>query len=142
MSPSLAIANDTLIIDETTRAEAAQIVRDARDVPIESVTVRIDGVEHEIPQRLSEVLLHVLKQTAVGGAVTVRTLPDEVTTTVAADMLGVSRPTLMKMISAGELSARQVGSHKRLKAADVLNLRDRRLESQRQSFARLRQLGI
>lgn len=142
MTAALAITNDTVIIDDDTRAEAAEIISDARDLPIESVTVRIDGVERAIPENLRTLLLHVLKQTAVGGAVTVRTMPDELTTTVAADMIGVSRTTLTKLIAAGEVKAHKVGSHTRLKAAEVLAFRDKKQEAQRAAFDRLRQFNV
>ena len=41
------------------------------------------------------------------------------TTTVAAQRIGVSRPTLMKAIRAGELPAHKVGSHFRIRTEDA-----------------------
>ncbi len=93
-----------------------------------------------LPTDLAAIISRVLEVMASGGTITIGSLPEELSTTVAADQLGVSRPTLMKMIRAGQLSAHKVGSHHRLKAADVLAAKRARLERQRQAFGELRQL--
>jgi excisionase family DNA binding protein len=36
------------------------------------------------------------------------------------EVLGVSRPTVVRLIDAGKLSARQVGTHRRLSLGDVI----------------------
>lgn len=84
-----------------------------------------------VPIELARLLAHVIEGIAEGRTMTVGTLPREITTTVAAAQLGVSRPTLMKMVAAGELPAHKVGSHTRLLTEDVLAFRRRRLERQR-----------
>ena len=47
--------------------------------------------------------------------------PEEemLSTQTAADFLNVSRQYLVRMVDAGELAAMKVGSHRRLRAADV-----------------------
>jgi excisionase family DNA binding protein len=142
MTPALTIVNDTVLIDEATQAEAVELVREAGDFNVEKFAIIIDGELHDVPEALSRVLLHVIEHAAEGGALTVRTMPDELTTTVAADLLGISRPTLMKMIAIGDIAARDVGSHKRLKASDVIELKTRRLAQQEQAFAKLRSLNV
>ncbi|HEY8526476.1 MAG TPA: helix-turn-helix domain-containing protein [Acidimicrobiales bacterium] len=64
-----------------------------------------------------------------------RDLPDEITTGQAADLLGVSRRTVVQLIERGDLRATRVGTRRRLAPADVLALRERS-RSQRQATLR------
>lgn len=93
-----------------------------------------------LPPELTEVLAQVIEAIARGGAVTVSSMPEELTTTVAARELGISRPTLMKMIRNGEIAARRVGTHHRVKTDEVQRVRADRLARQRQAFEELRDL--
>ena len=77
---------------------------------------------------------------AEGGTVTVGSMPKELTTTTAAEVLDISRPTLMKMIERGEIQAHKVGSHTRLRTADVMAAQQERVDRQMQSFNELRQI--
>lgn len=70
---------------------------------------------------------------------TVGTIPKELTT-AAAGFLGVSRPTLMKMINRGEIPAHKVGTHSRLFSKDVLELRKAQREAARKAFDELREI--
>ncbi|SJM61129.1 possible excisionase [Gulosibacter sp. 10] len=59
-------------------------------------------------------------------------LPEELTTSLASAILGVSRPTLMKRIEAGEIPAHKVGSHTRINRDDLMRYR-RSQEARRQA---------
>jgi excisionase family DNA binding protein len=80
---------------------------------------------------LSQILTRIVRALAGGGTVTIGSIPEVLTTTTAAELLGISRPTLMKHVAAGELTSHKVGSHTRLKSADVLAFRQMRLQRQR-----------
>lgn len=99
-----------------------------------------DGSEQILPAHLQEVLLDTLKALAGSGEVSIGKMPDELTTTVAADTLGVSRPTLMKWVEEGKIASYKVGSHSRFKRDDVLDLKKQRVKAQRDAFAELRAL--
>jgi excisionase family DNA binding protein len=49
----------------------------------------------------------------------------EISTGQAADLLGVSRRTIVHLIERGDLQAVRIGTRRRLEAADVLALRER-----------------
>lgn len=94
-----------------------------------------------LPQELGVVLQQVLEAVATGASITVSAVPEEVTPAAAATMLGVSRPTVMKMISDGHLHARKVGSHHRLRSADVQSALRARRSRERAAFEALRELS-
>ncbi|MFT4011700.1 MAG: helix-turn-helix domain-containing protein [Nocardioidaceae bacterium] len=70
----------------------------------------------------------------------IRTSPEELTTTQAAQELGISRPTLMKMIRNGEIPAHKVGTNTHLRKAAVRVKRHERLTARRQALAELMEL--
>lgn len=94
----------------------------------------------QIPAELSTIIARVVQAVARGGTVTVSAMPKELTTTAAAKLLGVSRPTLMRMINAGQLPSHKVGSHTRLRTADVLEEQRARRQRQLAAFHELRAL--
>lgn len=65
----------------------------------------------------------VLQAMAQGDGVAVLPLDAELTTQEAADLLGVSRPSLIKLLHEGAIPFRTLGVHRRLKAADVFAYR-------------------
>lgn len=129
-------------IDEVARAQAADVVTSAGDR--RAVTVRMtldDGSSIDLPDRLGTFLADLVESMAGGAGVSTSVLPEEMTTTVAADVIGVSRPTLVKMIDRGEIAARSVGSHRRLRREDVLAARATRRDARRIATQELLEAG-
>lgn len=113
----------------------------ARRIAAESGSVLVlrtaDGTEQELPENLQHLLFSAMRRLAESGSVFLGTLPEELTTTVAADLLGVSRPTLMKWVADGRISAHKVGTHTRFRRDDVLRLRRTRNEERRAALREL-----
>lgn len=93
-----------------------------------------------LPPEIGKLLQHVLAVMARGGTVTVSAVPKELTTTAAAELLGISRPTLMKMIGDGVISSHRVGTHHRLHSEDVFAALRARRARERAAFAELLEL--
>lgn len=81
----------------------------------------------DIPDSASGHVAEVLRLIAEGLTPVVMAAEAFLTTQEAADMLNVSRPTVVKLVNDGLLPAEVVGvSHRRLKLADVLAYRAER----------------
>ncbi len=104
------------------------------------VVKRADSSVVEVPPEIGRLLQHVLSVMARGGTVTVGSVPEVVTTSAAAEILGISRPTLMKMIRGGEIPSHKVGTHHRLKSEDVFEALRMRRARERAAFERLLEL--
>lgn len=83
-----------------------------------------DGTLVELPAAVAQALTEVLEAAADGERALVLRASQELTTAQAAAVLGVSRPTVVRLIDAGKLSARQVGTHRRLSFGDVIAYRE------------------
>ena len=90
-----------------------------------ALSVRIgSGDVVDLPPALARVVAAALAEVADGRAVEVRTVAEDLTTQEAADLLGVSRPFVVKLVDSGEIPARLVGTHRRLHRGDVVAYRE------------------
>ena len=85
-----------------------------------ALAVRIDDEEVTLPGSLAQVLSDCLEIIAEGQSVAVVRAEDEIGTQEAADVLGVSRPFLVKLLDSGAIPSRKVGVQRRLRATDVV----------------------
>lgn len=135
-----AVAPNRLLTSDTDSALASDVLG-TLDVPSGFLAVgHADSAAQPVPEQLGRLLQRVLESVAQGATVTISTMPAELTTVTAASLIGVSRPTLMKMIREGRLPAHKVGSQTRLKASDVMQFIRQRQDAQRAAFDELRDL--
>ena len=103
-----------------------------------STTITGPSGEHLVlPPEVFEVLRDVVAAMAQGQAVTVAPVHQRLTTQEAADQLGISRPTFIKLLEDGELPYEQPGRHRRVLLSDVLAYRKRRTVQAREALDRM-----
>lgn len=122
-------AQDTDILD------AAELLLLA-DGPVSLVA---EGRSVVLPPELRELLTQVVRTMRRGQAVTFAPLGQQLTTQQAADLLGVSRPTLVKFLEAGRIPYETPGRHRRLRLRDVLAFQQARRVEQRNALTDLAQ---
>jgi excisionase family DNA binding protein len=88
--------------------------------------VRTDKGEVELPPTARAAVRQLLADLAAGTAVHLLTDGTELTTQDAANLLGISRTYLVRLVDDGKIPAYLVGTHRRLRAADVLAYKARR----------------
>lgn len=87
-------------------------------VPVLSVP----GYDEPIPltEELTRVLHDAARELLHGNEVAIVPSTSTLTTQEAADILGVSRPTFIRVLEAGDIAFYKVGKHRRVQLADVL----------------------
>jgi excisionase family DNA binding protein len=80
---------------------------------------------HELPAELIEVLGLAATALAEGRPVTLSCHEPVLSTQEAADMLGVSRPTLVRLLDQGVIPYDQPRRHRRVQLADLLAYQER-----------------
>lgn len=100
-----------------------------------------EGIEDSapiiLPANVFSSVLKLLVEMGNGNAVAIVPVEAELTTQQAADLLNVSRPHLIKLVERGELTFRMVGTHRKLKAQEVLTYRDKTDMVRREALAKM-----
>lgn len=91
----------------------------------------------ELPSAVIPLLSRILSEMADGNAVTLVPVHAELTTSQAADLLNVSRPHFIKLIEAQAIPFTKVGSHRRVRAEDVLRFKSEREDLRRAALTEL-----
>jgi excisionase family DNA binding protein len=84
-----------------------------------------DGAQIEIPEELYSVLRDVVSALSQGLAISIAPHNTMLTTQEAADLLNVSRPTLVRLLTDGELPHTMRGRHRRVLLRDILDYSER-----------------
>jgi excisionase family DNA binding protein len=89
------------------------------------------GETVEVPAAAARLLVRLLQEMAKGNAVTIIPVHAEITTQQAADLLGVSRPFVIKLLEEKRLPFHLVGTHRRIRFQDLASYK-RKADAERQ----------
>ncbi len=79
----------------------------------------------DLPAGAVSLLMDILEAMAAGRGISIIPENRELTTVQAAEILNVSRPFLIKLLTAGALPYRRVGKHRRILMEDVMAYKSR-----------------
>jgi excisionase family DNA binding protein len=99
--------------------------------------VNAKGERLELPEAVYGLLKDIVRNMRLGNAIVLVPEKQQLTTQRAADLLGFSRPHLIKLLESGALPHHRVGSHRRIYLKDVLSYAKRRDADRKASLNRL-----
>jgi excisionase family DNA binding protein len=101
---------------------SSMIVEAVLENPGEKLVLIIDGKEFKLTDQLSKAFLRFVSEVAKGNSVSIEALDTLMTTQEAADYLGYSRPTLIKLLDEYKVPISKVGKHRRIPFAALTAL--------------------
>lgn len=110
----------------TLAAVIEQINTDKTEIEIEETKERII-----IPVKALKLLSDVLKAMSEGNPVSIVPVATEITTQKAAEILGCSRPYLVKLLEEGKIAYTKVGKHRRIKFEDIIQYKEKQKQDQK-----------
>lgn len=142
--PRFAASSDarTYVPDDAQGAVIADFVRvlnEAGLAPAGSrpALVAADGERFELPDSMFDVLRQVADALSSGMGVTVAPLNAMLTTQEAADYVGISRPTLVRILDRGEIPMEKPGRHRFVRLKDLVEYQDRLKVERRTALERM-----
>lgn len=96
--------------------------------------VDADGERLELPDEIFAVLRQVAEALAAGMGVTVAPLHARLTTQQAADYLGISRPTMVRILERGEIPMERPGRHRYVRLEDLVEFQAQAQQQRRRAL--------
>lgn len=109
-----------------------QIHSDYPEIEIEETNERI-----KIPLHALKLLAKILKETSQGKPISIVPLATEITTQAAAELLGCSRPHVVKLLEEGKINFTKIGKHRRIKYQDVVEYKKQLKANQRKLLSEI-----
>lgn len=96
--------------------------------------------EHiKIPIKALRLLSDILEAMSKGQPISIVPMATEVTTQKAAEILGCSRPFLVKLLEEGKMPFTKIGRHRRVKMEDVLVYKEKQKKEQKKHLIEMMQ---
>ena len=81
------------------------------------------GKRIRIPVSVLKLLVQILKEISQGNPVTVVPEATEITTQAASEVLGCSRPHVVRLLEEGKIPYSKVGQHRRIRYDDLMSFK-------------------
>ena len=145
MNPTVLQEAELVMPTDKESALAAETGRQIASVINNAETVRAHFGQKgtasvELPVVAVRLLLDILEQMARGNAVTLMPVYAELTMQQAADLLNVSRTHLVQLLDEEKILHRKVGTHRRVRAEDVLAYRRETERARRKALDEMTEL--
>ncbi len=117
--------------------ESSQILARYTEVKKPQIIIKTDEMNTQaiaIPESAFLMLVEILEQMAQGKAVSLVSLPAELTTQEAANILEVSHPYLVELLESGEIPSQTVGTERQMRYEDVLHYKNQIEEKRQQTL--------
>ena len=104
--------------------------------------IEIEETEEKIRIPISAIkfLARILKEISQGNPVSIVQIATEITTQAAAELLGCSRPHIVKLLESGKIPFNKVGKHRRIRYEDLVAYKKEMKALQRQKIQELMEL--
>jgi excisionase family DNA binding protein len=136
---------EALVAKETSRVLASR-VRRANSLKLRIIDHTKSREIVELPAAAARLLVRILEEMARGNTVTLIPVQAELTTQEAADMLNISRPSLIQLLDEGKIEYRRVGTHRRVRFESLIGYKRHADTARRKVLAELaaydEELGI
>jgi excisionase family DNA binding protein len=130
LDPTLPTETDATLARETSRLLAPRM---SSKTPL---SVRVGDASKDetlqLPASAVKMLVRILEEMARGNAVTLIPVHAELTTQEAADLLNISRPSLIQLLNEGKIEYRKVGTHRRVRFEALMQYK-RRADAERRA---------
>ncbi len=109
-----------------------QLRNDNPEIEIEETEEKI-----RIPISALRLLADILKQISQGNPISIVPIATEMTTQAAAELLGCSRPHVVRLLEEGKIPFTKVGRHRRIKYEDIVRFKKDMKSKQRKRIQKL-----
>ena len=111
-------------VDRDAISKLSRMIESLPANPASPMLIGRDGERVALPDEIYRVLTIVVDEMKSGHAITITPHSQRISTQEAADLLGLSRPTLVKLLETGEIAYEQPGRHRRVLLSDIVKYRE------------------
>jgi len=118
-----------------------QLANALKSLKVADPEIEIEETQDKIkvPLKALQLLAKILEVTSQGKPISIVPIATEMTTQAAADMLGCSRPHLVKLLEKGEIAYTKIGKHRRVRFEDVMSYKAKMKKQQEELIIKIMQ---